>query len=104
MHETLLHDDVHASQLRAFIDYCKKTQHLSFEDYGAFETFAKTEFRQFWRLWLAWSKIVCEAEREPFCLGDDVETATFFPNVRLNYAENLLHHPGKLIGCQAQGT
>ncbi|GAB3320541.1 hypothetical protein GCM10027451_41290 [Geodermatophilus aquaeductus] len=44
----------------------------------------------FWRTLLAWSDLVVEGSAEPVRTGDDVEGARFFPDLRLNYAENLL--------------
>jgi acetoacetyl-CoA synthetase len=47
-------------------------------------------FRDFWGEFLRWADLAWEGSAETVCAGDDVETARFFPNVRLNYAENLL--------------
>ncbi|SFT90773.1 acetoacetyl-CoA synthetase [Geodermatophilus amargosae] len=44
----------------------------------------------FWRTLLTWSGLVREGSAEPVRTGDDVEEARFFPQVRLNYTENLL--------------
>ncbi|WP_222262093.1 acetoacetate--CoA ligase [Modestobacter marinus] len=49
-----------------------------------------TRPREFWRTFLDWADLAWEGPPEPVCTGDDVETAAFFPGVRLNYAENLL--------------
>lgn len=45
-------------------------------------------------------------EHEPVCLGDDWETAQFFPDLQLNYAEDLLWNgdAGGLIGCHADSS
>ncbi|GAB1690923.1 acetoacetate--CoA ligase [Krasilnikovia sp. M28-CT-15] len=47
-------------------------------------------FRDFWGEFLRWADLAWEGSAETVCAGDDVETARFFPDVRLNYAENLL--------------
>src|ERR1700755_3589410 len=47
-------------------------------------------FRDFWGEFLCWADLAWEGSAETVCAGDDVETARFFPDVRLNYAENLL--------------
>ncbi|GGK93987.1 acetoacetate--CoA ligase [Mangrovihabitans endophyticus] len=47
-------------------------------------------FRDFWDEFLRWADLAWEGSAETVCDGDDVETARFFPDVRLNYAENLL--------------
>jgi acetoacetyl-CoA synthetase len=46
--------------------------------------------RQFWSTLLDWSELAWEGSSDVVCTSDDVETAVFFPDVRLNYAENLL--------------
>jgi acetoacetyl-CoA synthetase len=48
------------------------------------------QFRDFWGEFLLWADLIWDGEAEKVCVGDDVETARFFPEVRLNYAENLL--------------
>jgi acetoacetyl-CoA synthetase len=67
-----------SSALCAFIDHCERETGREFLDYTAFESFAKLQFRAFWRLFLDWSQIICEGERDPVCVGDDCETAVFF--------------------------
>ena len=92
------------SQLQAFIGFCGQQTGLNFSDYHGFEAFAAEKFGTFWSLFLDWSKIVCEGNPEPVCTSDDCETAQFFPELRLNYAENLLQGPGNLIGCHVDGS
>ena len=92
------------SQLLTFMRYCELQSGLNFSNYTAFESFSVEKFCTFWSLFLDWSKIICEGSREPVCTSDDCETARFFPELRLNYAENLLHDAGSLIGCHADGS
>ncbi len=83
-----------SSQLAAFMRYCEQHTGQAFDDQDAFHKFSVAEFRQFWSLFLVWSGVAYEGSAEPACAGDEVETATFFPEVRLNYVENLLAgHP-----------
>ena len=93
------------SQLRTFITYCEEKTHESFPVYSGFEAFTMTQFRAFWALFLGWSRIIYEGAPDPVCVGDDCETATFFPSLRLNYAENLLryHNGSVLVGCHSGG-
>src|SRR4051812_22798806 len=44
----------------------------------------------FWCTLLAWSGLVWEGPAEPVRTSADVEKARFFPELRLNYTENLL--------------
>ncbi|MBV8358968.1 MAG: acetoacetate--CoA ligase [Deltaproteobacteria bacterium] len=55
-----------------------------------FHAFSAREFRLFWQLFLDFSGLIHEGAAEPVCEGDDCETAHFFPELRLNYPENLL--------------
>ena len=83
-------DAVASSQLTNFIRYCEGSTGQSFPHYRGFERFAIENFRHFWRLFVAWSDLPIEGEPEPVCIGDECETAKFFPHLRLNYAEALL--------------
>ena len=83
-----------SSQLAEFMRYCEEHTGQAFADQADFHKFSVAEFRQFWSLFLAWSGVVYDGSAEPACTGDEVESATFFPEVRLNYVENLLAgHP-----------
>ena len=70
--------------------YCETSAGLAFDEYTEFEQFSVEDFRTFWRLFLSWSGVRREGEINPVCLGDNSESAQFFHNLRLNYAENLL--------------
>ncbi|HXY07450.1 MAG TPA: AMP-binding protein, partial [Terriglobales bacterium] len=78
------------SQMTAFIRYCEAATSRTFADYWSFQSFSVEDFRLFWRLFFDWSGLVCEGQPDPVCLGDSCESASFFPNLRLNYAEVLL--------------
>ena len=78
------------SQLTDFVHFCERETSRSFPDQGAFYRFSVDEFRDFWRLFLAWSDVIYEGVPDPVCTDDVCEQASFFPNLRLSYAENLL--------------
>jgi acetoacetyl-CoA synthetase len=78
------------SQLSDFVSFCESSTGRSFENPQAFDTWAVESFREFWRLFLAWTDPLRSGEPEPVCTTDDCETASFFPNLSLSYAENLL--------------
>jgi len=63
-------------------------------DGPAFSRWAATDWRAFWRHFLAFAAPVVEGAPEPVCVGDDVEMARFFPGLRLSYTENLLRSAG----------
>jgi acetoacetyl-CoA synthetase len=78
------------SQLREFEKLCEARTGRSFEGPADFHAFSVEHFREFWRLFLEWADPLRSGESEPVCTDDRCETATFFPNLRLSYAENLL--------------
>jgi acetoacetyl-CoA synthetase len=78
------------SQLSGFVSLCEADSGRSFEDPQAFDAWAVESFREFWRLFLGWADPLRDGEPEPVCTTDECETAAFFPNLSLSYAENLL--------------
>ncbi len=78
------------SQLAAFVRFCEAATGTRFGDHQAFHRFSVADHRQFWLLFLRWSGLLCEGSPEPVCTDDRCEHASFFPQLRLNYAENLL--------------
>src|SRR6185437_6568047 len=85
---------VAASQLTAFTRFCGARTGQRFPHHGAFHQFSVEEFRQFWRCFLEWADLPTDGDPRPVCTSDDCEQASFFPNLRLNYAECLLRGRG----------
>jgi len=79
-----------ASQLTAFVHFCEAKINRSIGDSDALYKLSIEDFRLFWHLFLAFSGLRWEGDDCPVCTTDDVETASFFPNLQLSYAENLL--------------
>jgi len=88
-----LERDAHGSQLADFLRFCDSEKALSVEFYWDFEAAAIEDFRTFWLGFLNWSKIEYDGFLDSVCEGDLCETARFFPNVRINFAEVLLAGP-----------
>ena len=78
------------TQLEDFVIGCENATGEGFPSPEAFHSFSVERFRDFWRLFLEWADPLREGEPEPVCTDDRCEHATFFPNLRLSYAENLL--------------
>jgi acetoacetyl-CoA synthetase len=57
---------------------------------AALHRFSLDEPALFWRTLLTWSGLPFSGSADRALVGEDVETARFFPDVRLNYAEALL--------------
>jgi len=77
-------------QLAEFTELCAAKTGSSFAGPRDFAAFSTADYRDFWRLFLEWSDPAREGDPEPVCTDDRCEEAVFFPNLRLNYAENLL--------------
>jgi acetoacetyl-CoA synthetase len=85
------HDDsARRSSMARFVARCEGVVGRSLADYAALQRFATEEARMFWRLLLEHCEIVHGGDASVVLAGDDVQTARFFPDVTLNYAENLL--------------
>ena len=78
------------SQLSSFVEFCEKRSGERFETPQDFHSFSVGRFREFWALFLEWADPLRSGDPEPVCTDDRCESATFFPNLRLSYAENLL--------------
>lgn len=78
------------SQLSDFVAGCERRTGRRFREPRDFHAFSVESFREFWFLFLEWADPLREGEPEPVCTDERCETATFFPNLRLSYAENLL--------------
>ncbi|WP_091365002.1 acetoacetate--CoA ligase [Geodermatophilus telluris] len=77
-------------QLASFRAVCEQLAGRELRGATALHEFSVSSSREFWQALLHWSGLLWEGTSEPVCTGDDVETARFFPGVRLNYAENVL--------------
>ena len=86
------------SQMTEFTRFCEAETGQRFVDHASFHLFTVSEFRRFWGLFLRWSALIHEGPADPVCAGDVCETASFFPNVRLSYVENLLRIDAELDG------
>jgi acetoacetyl-CoA synthetase len=65
-------------------------------DYGALHQWSVTDRGAFWRAVWEFMGVIGEGSLEPEVVdADALPGAKWFPNVRLNYAENLLRHPAE---------
>jgi hypothetical protein len=79
-----------ASQLADFIRFCSDSPDRDFANQTAFHEFSTKQFRTFWRRLLDWSDLPVDGDAHTVCTDDLCESARFFPDLRLNYAEVLL--------------
>ena len=83
---------IETSQLTVFARHCATavSRPELATSYEALHRFSVDEAAVFWRLWLEWTGIQTEGDAEPVITGDSVETASFFPRLRLSWPEALL--------------
>ena len=79
-----------ASQIASFRELVGKRTGRLPENYGALQAFAIGEPAAFWTLWLESSGMVTVGDASPAITEGDIEHAEFFPNLQMNFAENLL--------------
>jgi len=80
-----------ASQMTAFTAALRAYTGQAFQNYDTLHDFSVREYRTFWKCFMQWSQgLAWSGSTEPVCVGDECEHARFFPQVQLNYADNLL--------------
>src|SRR2546423_2848392 len=83
-------ETIKASQLTAFIRFYERATGESIGSSEDLYQRSVENFQLFWQLFLLFSDLIWEGDVFPACINAGVETATFFPKLRLSYAENLL--------------
>jgi acetoacetyl-CoA synthetase len=73
------------------MEFCAARVGREFADSTDFYDFSITEMPKFWQLFLDWSDLLWEGSPQPVCTdATSCADAAFYPNLRLNYVENLL--------------
>ncbi|SAK51521.1 acetoacetyl-CoA synthetase [Caballeronia fortuita] len=84
-------DRTASSHMAAFTEALRKQTGQPFTRYSELHDFSIRDYRTFWKSFMQWTPgLEWSGEAEPVCVGDICEHARFFPDVRLNYAGNLL--------------
>ena len=79
------------ARLSAFIDRVNADHGLSLSGYDDLYRWSVTEIEAFWTAVWDFCGVIADAERGPVLVdGDKMPGAAFFPEARLNFAENLL--------------
>ena len=96
--------------LSDFMRLCARSTGRPPADPIGFHRFSVAEYRLFWRLFLDWAGVLYDGSPERVSTSDRCEDARFFPDLRLNYVENLLGaRPGladdapALVACDETG-
>jgi acetoacetyl-CoA synthetase len=82
-------EEVARSPLADFMAFCNRTEGVA-PNWSSLSRWSCERFRDFWRRFLEWSSPVVEGDPEPVCVGETIETATFFPGLALSYTENCI--------------
>jgi acetoacetyl-CoA synthetase len=83
-------EDVARTQMTAFMRHCESMIGCRFRSYSEFHGFSIDNYRLFWRLLLEWSGIEYQGDPSVVCTSDNLEEASFFPNLQLNAVRILL--------------
>ncbi|CAB3758845.1 Acetyl-coenzyme A synthetase [Paraburkholderia humisilvae] len=79
------------SQMSTFAAALQARTGVDCSDYEAMHAFSVRDYRTFWRAFIeSTAGLDYAGDPDPVCVGDVCEHATFFPNLELNFADNLL--------------
>ncbi len=78
------------SQMAAFMRLAADHAARDFSTYEDLHRWACTRYRDFWKLALESFGLDTTGSPTPVCEGDQIASAQFFPQLHLNYAQNLL--------------
>jgi acetoacetyl-CoA synthetase len=73
------------SQLTRFARFVEGRTGKTFAHYDALHTFSIEQPARFWELFLEHAGALCAGEVTPSLVGDDIETARFFPHLRISW-------------------
>lgn len=86
---------VRASNMVAFMTWQAAERGRDFEDYRALHAWSVADPEAFWADFWDWAGVIAETRGERVLIdGDKLPGARFFPDAKLNFAENLLRHAG----------
>ncbi|NEK57775.1 acetoacetate--CoA ligase [Geodermatophilus sabuli] len=89
-------------QLADFRARCEDVAGVRLDEPGALHDFSVQHPERFWRTCLDWAQLPWSGSADVVLTSGDVQSARFFPDVRLNYAEALLRPlPGAGDGAPA---
>lgn len=96
-------------QWAAFASFLEAATGQDLQDRARLSEFAAMRVRDFWRHFLNWTELHWEGSAARVFEGDAFEPAALFPDLRLNYAENVLLGRGAgpdaiaITSCSADG-
>ncbi|NIR59866.1 MAG: acetoacetate--CoA ligase, partial [Gammaproteobacteria bacterium] len=82
------------TQMTAFRRVAESVAGRAFPDYASLHRWSVTDRAAFWSLMWSFGGVIGERGDRVLEDGDRMPGARWFPDARLNFAENLLGHPG----------
>ncbi len=86
--------DIEAAPITAFMREAARASGRSLSDYDDLHRWSIEDREAFWSLVWDYCGVIGEKGARVLVDGDRMPGASFFPDARLNFAENLLGHPG----------
>lgn len=87
-------DRINKSNLSKFLSFLQERKQLHFQSYDELYDWSITDFSAFWQCVWEFGMIIHSAEPTQIVNGNDIRTARWFTNARMNFAENLLRYQG----------
>ncbi len=88
-----------ASHLTAFTRLMASVSGASYPDYASLWQASIEQPETFWSLLWDYGKVIGDKGKTLLLHGDSMASARFFPEARLNYAENLLRRDDEALAC-----
>jgi len=85
---------IEGSNLFNFMQYCSQHADLEFHDYDGFYQWSVQSSETFWSLLWDYCSVIGEKGKRVLINGDDIEKAEWFPDAKMNFAENILQNRG----------
>ncbi|AJY44450.1 acetoacetate--CoA ligase [Martelella endophytica] len=86
--------DIAGAPVTHFMNFCAARHHRLFADYDDFHRWSVAERGDFWSALWDFCGVAGDKGERALVDDGDMLSARFFPDARLNFAENLLHRPG----------
>lgn len=87
------------TQIAGFAAHLEREHQCAFDSYGALHRWCCDHSEWFWAEWLAYSKVAYSGNTSPVVTDTDLLTATFFPQVSLNYTRCVLRGTAAAKPC-----
>lgn len=95
-------------ELNKYIDFLGEKFHIKINSYNDLRQWSVKNLGQFWKSILDFFNFIREGDDEPVLYSEEMPGTKWFPNLKLNYAENLLYRENMadipIIGVKEDGS